>query len=172
MEPVPGVVWHEIETIKKRYYGNSRVEPEGSMETKPEDVFLYVYLCFFCWVGLLFWDLAHSSGIHILEFLFGLADTKSWNIYQLRNWAKSFERRAMLTEPPRKTSEEPVLRRSVGNTLAITKHRHSCNSQFKGFRWSSHVFVWWHPRWDVEWINHLADDDFDDWGEAKLGSSK
>ena len=120
MELVPGIVWHEVETIKKRYHGNSRVEPEGSMETKPEDVFLYVYLCFFCWVGLLFWDLAHSSGKHILEFLFGLADTKSWNIYQLRNWAKSFERRAMLTEPPRKTSEDPVLRRSVGNTLATT----------------------------------------------------
>ena len=28
----------------------------------------------------------------------------------------------MLTEPPRKTSEDPVLRRSVGNTLAITKN--------------------------------------------------
>ena len=47
MEPVPGVVWHEIETIKKRYYGNSRVEPEGSMEAKPEYMFLYVHLRFF-----------------------------------------------------------------------------------------------------------------------------
>ena len=49
------------------------------------------------------------------------SNLQKWcNIYQLRNCAKSFDKRAMLTEPPRKTSEDPVLRTSVGNTLAIT----------------------------------------------------
>ena len=32
-------------------------------------------------------------------------------------------RRAILMEPPRKTSEDPVLRRSVGNTLNMKKKK-------------------------------------------------
>ena len=31
----PGVVWHEIEAVEKRHDGNTRVEPEGAMETEP-----------------------------------------------------------------------------------------------------------------------------------------
>ena len=42
--------------------------------------------------------------------------------YQLRNCENSFARRAMLIEPQRKTREDPVARRSVGNTLTMTKN--------------------------------------------------
>ena len=32
---IPRVVWHEEESVEKCYNGDARIEPEGSMETKP-----------------------------------------------------------------------------------------------------------------------------------------
>ena len=35
MELAPRVVGHEVEAVEKSQYGNARVEPEGSVESKP-----------------------------------------------------------------------------------------------------------------------------------------
>ena len=81
-------------------------------------------------------------------------------------------------EPPRKTSEDPVLRRSVGNTLKMKKTKIiGDKTEFLllfgvGVVVQTSVPINWTPCIPGSNNNHLTNDDFDDWGEAKLGSSK